>query len=741
MVNKRNVNILLFAVLVAAFIYRFALLTWNTFPPGADIGLHQSVINSILAPKTTFIYNYYHMGGGISVTNPGYHIFAAFIISMTGATDYLVQAAVTALFSTLIVLCSFMVVKLIWGELAGFVVAVLAAFSASDIIMLCWAGYPNVVTLALIPLLFYLFLQPTKLSQTNYLIVTAIITSALFLTHMFSAIIFLTIASFALIISVAFSKSTGFTKKKAASWIIPTFFGFILASPYILSVLPTYFGSQGAITGAVSVMKQAVVETRTVPTLILVLAIMPIVLFLVFSKKRTGNYLTLPSVLFASAMLVPVVAAQCYLLGFFLDYERFLYFLALPAIACVGLVIVELSRIIPNKLQKSRVKASAAKLKPVLLTILVVVCLLTPLFTLPSVAFEQASFYQVMDPAKYQAIQWIKANTTEKSVIVSDAEYGWWISGFSQRPTLSAVDPQYLILQREFAPAQVARNLLKADYSMDNGLLEIEQAGAYANDSTHEIYAITNSSIIKPLVFSINDLKVSLLYRDGNLPEETNLANFTSSNTQVLQDGNSTSFIITRENAQYRITEEITLTQGTQFARITFSFQNFNDTSFDWIRIPFQSRGELVQYANSIGIIDNTLHIANQVVFPDNQLGKDVLLEENADSYELVFNLGGKDSAQATFYAGLYQYEPNNSNSGVSQTSFYESLIENSTKTYLNQISGDPVECFDYRAALTQWNIDYIVVCDPIVIERFSSDATFKVAYENSEVTIFQVAR
>jgi hypothetical protein len=466
---------------------------------------------------------------------------------------------------------------------------------------------------------------------------------------------------------------------------------------------------------------------------------MPIVLFLVFSKKRTGKYFTLPSVLFASAMLVPVVAAQCYLFGFFLDYERFLYFLALPAIACIGVVIVELSRIVPNILQKHRVKVSSVKLKPMLLTVLVAVCLLTPLFTLPGIALQEANFYQVMDPAKYEAIEWLKTNTPQDSVIVSDAEYGWWISGFAQRPTLSAVEPQYLILQREFAPAQVARNLLKADYSMGNGFLEIQQVGAYANGSRHEIYAVTNSSIFKPLVFSIDDLKVSLLYRDGNAPMETKLEEFTSSNTQVLQDGNSTSFIITRENAQYRIIEEITLTQGTRFARVTFSFQNFNATSFDWLRIPFQSRGELIQYANSIGVMDNTLHIANQMVFPDNQLGKDVLLEQNADSYELVFSLGGKAYAQASFYAGLYQFEPN-SDAAISQTVFYKCLIENNTRTYLTRSSDYPVECFDYHAALAQWSIDYIVLRDPEAIERFSTDATYKVAYENSEVTIFQVA-
>ena len=510
MINKRNVNLLLLFILAVGFIYRFALMTANTFPPGADIGLHQSVINSILAPKTTFLYNYYHMGGGISATNPGYHIFAAFIMSMTGATDYLVQAAVASMFSALIILCIFMVVRLLWGELAGFVAAILALFSASDIIMLCWAGYPNIIALALIPLLFYLFLQPKKLSQKNYLIVASLITGALFLTHLFSAIIFITIAILALIVNLAFSKSTGFTKKTALAWLTPLFFGFILVSPYILSVIPFYFGTEGAITGTVSTMKQAVVETRVIPATILGLALIPIGMFLVFSKRQNKKFFTLPSVLFASALLVPLAAAQGYLFGFFLDYERFLYFLALPVIVCLALIIVKAAEIIPKGLQKIKVKVPAVKAKPVLITAIVIFCLLTPLFALPYVGETQANFFQVMNQPKYEAIQWIQNNTPENAVIVADASMGWWTSGFAKRATLSAVEPQYLILQREFAPALAASNLLKADYIADNGLLRIQQTGAYANGSSHDIYAILNDSIIEPLVFSINDTQVSL---------------------------------------------------------------------------------------------------------------------------------------------------------------------------------------------------------------------------------------
>jgi hypothetical protein len=732
--SKRNLTLLLLAILTVSLTYRLALTTMNTYPPGADIGLHESVINSILAPKTTLLYNYYHMGGGVSATNPGYHIFAAFIISFTGAPDYLVQAAVVSLFSTLIIAAAFLLVKQIWGQTAGLATAILVTFSASDILMLSWAGYPNIVALALIPILFYLFLQPAKLALRNYAIVASLIVGALFLTHVFSAIVFLAISLFALLVSVAFSKSTGFTKKDALNWLTPLFFGIILVSPYLLSVFPLYFGSQGAITGTVSVMKQAVVETRVVPTLILGLAIIPVILFFVFSKQHQGKFFTIPSVLFASAIIVPLAAAQSYLFGFFLDYERFQYFLALPVFACIGLVIVTSSNIIAKGLRKVKPNFSGHS-KTALAATLVVLCLFTPLFALPNVGVAQTNYFQVMNPTEYEAIKWIQANTPPNSVCVADANFGWWLSGFAQRPTLSAVDPQFLILKREFEPAQVASNLLRADYLVENGILRIEQAGPYASGSAHDIYAELSDSVYKPLVFSINDTQVSMLYRDGGTPKEMALGSFTDSNTQVANDSNSMSFIVSREKSNLRVTEEITLFRGLRFAEVTFVFQNVGSVQYDWLRVPFQARGELIQYANSVGIIDNTMHWVNQVVLPKNQLGKDVSLEENADSYELVFNLQGAANTKLSFYVGLCPYS---SDSATPSTDYYKSLVENNTRTYLDTVSDAPINCFDYRAAIREWNISYVVVMDPVAASRFLKDPMFTVAFSNSQVTVFK---
>jgi hypothetical protein len=737
MLDKKNINLLLLAVLIAGATYRFCLVTWNFFPPGADIGLHESVINSILGPKTTFFYNYYHMGGGISVTNPGYHIFAAFIISMTGAPGYLVQAAVATLFSSLIIMAAFLIVKRVWGPAPALIVSVLVAFSASDVLMLSWAGYPNIVALTLIPLLFYTFLQPEEYNLQGYLVTTALLSGALFLTHLFSGIIFLCISLLAILVSIASSKTTGFTIKKALRWLIPVFVGFILVSPYIFTVLPYYFGSQGAITGSVPVMKQAIVETRLVSTIIMGLAIVPIVLFLVFSKRQTGKFLTLPSVLFACSILVPLVAAQSYLFGVFLDYERFLYFLSLPVVICLGLIVVRASNIITKALGRLK-PASAPKSSKVLMITLTAICLLTPLFTLPNVGISQVAYFQVMDSKEYEAINWVKANVPLNSICVADAEFGWWLSGFAQRPVYSAVEPQFLILQREFTPAQIASNLLRADYIADNGILQIEQAGIAANGSAHDIYGVSNSSFVKPLVFSLNDTKISLLYRYNSSPKELTLGTFADSTTQVVNDGNSTSFIISRANNQVRITEEITIYEGLRFAKVTFVFQNDGSSRFDWLHVPFQAKGFSVQYGDSIGIVDELRQVITQLVFPTANLGSDVTMQETSDTYQLVFDLKGENNAQASFYVGLCPFK---AQTEPPQRNNWKGIVENNSKTYLDVVSDSPINCFDYQATLRQNHIGYIVLRGSEITSRFTDDPTYKEVYNNGEAAVYEIVK
>ncbi len=748
MLKQVRKELLLMGILAVAFAYRFALMIMNTFPPGADIGLHESVIKSITSGQTNFFMNYYHMGGGMSVTNPGYHIFAAFVITMTGLPDYLAQVLIASIFSALIVLSAFLITRQIWGELAAFIVGILVTFSIGDIVMLSWAGYPNIITLMLIPIVFYLLLQPSKISSKNYLAVASILVSAIFLTHVFSAFVFIAVTVLSLLVCLLFSKKTGLSRKQAVSWLIPIGIGTLMVSPYIANILPVYFGSEGNITGTVSETSQAILQTRLITLEIMSLSLVTFLVFTTFFRNREGKFFSVPAVLFASWILVPILATQSYLFGVYVDYQRFLYFLALPAIVCVGLVIASL----PNALSRAaQILRRSSKEKPfktsfpiskktltaVLLSLLIIGVLFTPLFALPNVGVAEVNFFQLMNQSEYQAIQWVKTNTPTNAVFVTDAEFGWWLSGFAQRPTLSAVDPQYLILQREIKPAAVARNLLTADYLINNGLIEIEQPTAFANGSTHEISSMISGSNRYVPFFSLNDTQISILYRDNGVPQQLSLSAITKTTTSTKSCTDNASFIIRRDSQSFNITEEITVFKGISYAEVSFRLKSVEGTNFDWLLLPFISKGFPVQYANSVAFVDNNCQL-NQIVFPDNTLGSDVTMQENSNAYELIYNLEGNSTSEASFFVGLNQFDPDFE---ITQPDYINSLIENTTQNYLTKISDLPLTCIDYQAAIQQWNISYIAIRDFTQISRFSGDPFFSLVFKNNQVAIFKVVK
>ena len=464
---EHQIHLLLFLITSFAFAFRFFLVSMNTYPPGSDIGLHQSVIASIMHKETSFFVNYYHMGGGLSVTNPGFHIFTSFIIAFTGMQDYIAQAFVASFFSAFLVPVVFLLAKVVWSDTVGLIAAILVTFSAGDIVILGWAGYPNIVTLSLIPISFYLLMKILKNSSRELIIATSFLVSAIFLTHFFSALVFMGITFFTLI-TLIFLRGIIASKKQIATCILSIGLGFTFVSPYLLRIIPNYFNSQGTITGNFTEINQVIIQTRIIPFEFLFLACFAAVLFLFYSKYKNKRYFTLTSIIFVFWIFVPIIASQTYLSGVYLDYQRFLYFLSVPIIVCIALTIYLVARLISKtisiiftKFKRKTFGKPSKILSTIMGIILLFLFLFTPLFSLPTTAISQVNFFQVVHKPEFQAIQWIKNNTSCESVFAADAEFGWWLSGFAQRPTLSAVDPQFLILSHELEPANVARNLLK----------------------------------------------------------------------------------------------------------------------------------------------------------------------------------------------------------------------------------------------------------------------------------------
>ena len=687
MLKANRTYLLLLLIFTFSFIYRMLLMLWNGFPSGADIGLHNSVIYSITGSgNTNFLYNAYQMGGGTSLTFPGYHIFASCVILLTGLPEYIAHAVVVALFSSLTVLCAFLITKSIWKESAAFIVAFLVAISRFDIEMTLWGGYPNVITLMLIPLTFYLYLQKDRFSLTPFLVSTSIIAGSIFLTHSLSAAIFVGVTVLTVLLVLVSPKKFDATRKTGLYWLLPIVIGVILVSPFLLNAVPTYLQDNSSAPGVkgVSDINSAILSTRILSLQIVVPLFFTIAGIAVFSKKYHGRFLVLPTLLLSMLVFVPMFLTQGYLFGFIVDYNRFLYFVILPLLIFMALVFDHASMFFAQKIDPHKNSHSVVqKTKNVthkkiallktqlsqksiaggfLLFFLLFSFVALPIFMTPyqNVGQTIQSFYQVMNNPGWETMQWIKTNTQSNSVFVSDALYGWWLSGFAQRPTLSAVSPEFLTSKRELAPATNASNLLDTDYLIDNGLIQVREDGGYIARHNPEIVAKLNWTYFPYTFFNFasNETIISYKVVGNNQTENYTLDQLTVKEMKMEKDNQHAIITITRGNDYVNYTQLTTVYKGLRFVNLTTTIDStVPGVSLDNLKIDAQSNtNQTVRNDNvTIVLLDEPVKVLGQLIFKVNQPTNHTITQNGVQCrVSLEYDLEGKQVAEIQILASAY---------------------------------------------------------------------------------------
>jgi hypothetical protein len=754
------------------------LMHWQTFPPGADIGLHNSIIHSItVSGNTNFLLNYYQMGGGISLTFPGYHIFVSYILLMTGMPDYLAHSLVVSFFSSFIVLCAFLITRTLWRESVALIVAFLVAISRFDVEMLLWGGYPNVITLMLIPLIFYLFLQKTKFSLGSFLAMAAILSGAIFLTHSLSAAMFVSITVVTAVYALIFSKRVGERKTQLLVWLSPLFLGAIIVSPFLIEIVPAYLSASGDIfSGGMSAIRLALLSTRILPLELVLplLAIFP--LFFLFSKKYKGSFFTIPAFLLAMWIFIPTILTQGFLVGLYLDYNRFLYFVVLPVIILIALVIDHsshfFSRIIDTYLSLTREKSPTEnshnkivmRLMPhltrknlysvLILGGLLFSFLAVPIFLTPQQGATVSSFYQVMSEPGYEAIQWIRQQTPVGSVFVSDAYYGWWLSGFAQRRTLSAVDPQYLTLTREFEPAKIAKSLLDTDYIIDNGLIQVREDGGYIGRHNPMFLAKLNWTYFPYSFLNFNNSETKIKYRVDDSLQSLYFDSLPVKEMRRENDTEHATIVVKKGNDFFNYTQLTTAYKGLRFVNMLITLESAVDgVSLDWLDFKVYSKGKVIQplQNKTVGLLDIGVKAVGQLIFVKEQPSVDVVNVENPCILELEYNLQGKSKGQIQILVGVF--------SVTDDLAVYQD--PETTTNYMNKIlAGNlnasqgadflkpsqekenlPPDVFDYQKAVKDWGISYVACRDSDLIPKFANDPAFSLVFINDDVAILMVKR
>ena len=741
--SKRNETLPVLGIFVFSVIYRVLILQNGGYPPGPDVGLHNSIINSIVLKNGNFVWNHYHMGGGPSLTHPGFHIFVAYVWLFTGMPAYIAQCMVAVLFSSLIVLCAFLLTRSFWKlPVASITAAFLGALSRYDIEMVSWGGYPNVVTLAIIPLIFYMFIREALTRKTS-LLTSSLLMGTLFITHSLSAFTFICIAIPFLTLHFIVSGKSPVERRICSTLFASIILGVLIVSPFIVHVFPVYMENvgRGMLTGAISDNQRAILLTRVVPLYMVFLALVPSFLFLVFAKKRRGAFLDKVGILFGLWLFVPALLTQFFRVGLYTDYLRFLHFLIFPLTVFFAL-LTDYTCSLMAEATAALIHARGFPVNKKKLNSLFMVVALTfytlgfiPFFSSPEGGFTIADYYKVTYPQEFESIEWIREKTPEDALFISNHGYGWWVSGFGHRATLTSTEPQFLMIPHEFNACYIARTLLKTNFVLNNGFIEIADDGGYVG-RYNPMLSINCSKFLEPYpMVYLNESNVIIFHKvDGNLKAVAVTAVPVKSLTFEKRE-ESACVHITRENAQLRIMRRVEILKDTRFAIIRMSVESLSsEASIQHVRILLQARGAIYQLEQTVGFLDENIGVLAQVIFEDKQPLVNVIKAYNANYLELFYNSEDTGKIEIKIIVGGFEIEK-------FESEHIKSLLAYMACSWRNkEPSNMSIKTFDYREVIRLNRITFIAFQrETYPIERFTNDPMFNLVYINDRVAIFKV--
>jgi hypothetical protein len=653
----------------------------------------------------------------------------------------------------------------VWAASAALIVAFMVAFSRSDLEMVMWGGYPNVIALLLIPLAFYVFLQRAKFSLPSFLLVASFLAGAIFLTHSLSAIIFVAIAFSAVLVVTLFSKRFTVRRTHMLLWLLPIVLGAIIIAPFLAAAAPLYLGANtGTFTGVVSDVRLALAATQTITVGFLFPLIFAVFLFFVLTRIRHGRFLTVSVLLLSLWILIPAVGAQGYIFGFYTDYNRFTYYVYLPVIILFGLVIDYASGFLAKAIHTGISKLErwprlgektqrgllhfrrhfTRKILYVIFSLAFILYCLFPvaIFAAPLEGIKMQMFYQVMDNPLNDAVQWARNNTPSDAVFATDAVFGWWFAGFAQRPTLSANEPQTLILSREFEPAENTRNLLDTAFVLDNGLFQVRDDGGYIGRHNPLFLAKLNDTYFPEGFFHFNDDELTVEFRVGEDLRDSSVSELSVKEMRLETTSSSAAIVVTKGNEFFNFTRTTTVYQGVRFANLSITLDtSVPDVHLDRaIFLLHMKYADRYEGENTIGLIERLPRAGGQLIFtaPVEKPQIEIHTPENPSSMQLTYNLNGNSSGRIELFAGVFQIPYKFLDEKI-QAEYNLDLVLNNTKTYADKTADLPVDVFNYREFLKNSKISYILCRDSEAVDRFVDDPQFSIVFANKEVTIFKV--
>jgi hypothetical protein len=475
-------------------------MSLNGILPGNDSAVHLSKVQAIIENKGVEYSAMWYP--------PLFHVFAAILLLFAGTSEVVVAGlmlkAIVATINVVILLSTYLLGRRLFGVGAACASAVFTIVSAPLFEMIFWGGYPNFLEIAYIALIFYTLNMKIKGRVKASLL--SLFTVALVLTHQLSAFTF-----FVLFLPVFLVGSVRARKEilillgvivagglAALAW----YSEMILQYSDIL-IYHVFFGVEQYAYRIPYVNLESFAKWFGV-TLILALMGIPLAFFMFKRRKMLKVYSQL--ILW---MAVPFFLSQSYLIGLYLPYERFVYFLATPIALFAGAAVLRLaeaSSFLASKFFSKRTRRTSAPQAQRIVALTVLLVLIASQVFLSIQRFQAFSqTYEISGTAGYEVGNWLKEFSTSNGSGVISAKPGNWVQIVSGRSTIEETNPIY-------GRNAVAEAVLNQFYEIENGETLIREY-VYAGANSGQAMYVLRYGLWKE-VLSFTDSDVYVIYED-----------------------------------------------------------------------------------------------------------------------------------------------------------------------------------------------------------------------------------
>lgn len=414
--------------------------------------------------------NYWPMWDISPFHYPPLYFFVLILFSKLLMDEILALKISSILLFSSIPISTYVLVKTIFlNDTIAIFVAWFISLSPITIEILGWGGYPNLLSLMLLPLAFASILLSLRHAKAKYVLIMILSCVSVSFAHYLTALVF----CFTLAIWFLFLFISG---KRQRSWVL------ILAGlAVVISLLPIQIVM--FLSGNYNISNDVVLQRFGVPTpeffvwlfknaAFLILAVISSIvgtsLILLHRGKDTEMSLLI------SWILSSFILSQLGFLGIALDYQRILlhFFQPFSILVATPLYLLEhkgleLEKILNFRLidiAKNSLKSFFTGFLKLLfpITLLIsILCLTLSLVVGFGTLYSVDSWYNGIDPygdeEKLEMLKFVLANTDPWDIFVAEDSMARWLEGYAQRRVVVHHSPMYLFLKGEIEREYIAR--------------------------------------------------------------------------------------------------------------------------------------------------------------------------------------------------------------------------------------------------------------------------------------------